>query len=86
LRIEVVAGGDRWVDDHPVRFDVQGHGIQGDPGGTHFLYPPTAFVIGRLGGRTMPCLSADQQALFHSGYEVRPQDEHDVRQLATLRR
>jgi lincosamide nucleotidyltransferase A/C/D/E len=85
VRVEVTASGDRWVDVHPVRFDEQGHGIQGDPEGTHFLYPPTAFAVGRLGGRSVPCLSADQQELFHSGYELRPQDEHDLRQLATLR-
>lgn len=85
VRVEVAASGERWVDVHPVRFDARGHGIQGDPEGTHFLYPPAAFAIGRLGGRAVPCLSANQQELFHSGYELRPQDEHDLRQLATLR-
>lgn len=85
LRVEVAAGGDRWVDVHPVTFDVQGHGIQGDLKGTHFLYPPTAFAVGRLGGRSVRCLSVDQQELLHSGYELRPQDEHDLRQLATFR-
>lgn len=85
VRVELAASGERWVDVHPVRFDAQGHGIQGDPEGTHFVYPPAAFAIGRLGGRAVPCLSANQQELFHSGYELRPQDEHDLRQLATLR-
>jgi lincosamide nucleotidyltransferase A/C/D/E len=85
VRVEVAAGGDRWVDVHPVRFDAHGHGIQGDPEGTHFLYPPAAFAVGRLGGRAVPCLSADQQEVFHSGYELRLQDEHDLQQLARLR-
>lgn len=85
VRVELAASGERWVDVHPVRFDAQGHGIQGDPEGTHFVYPPAAFAVGRLGGRAVPCLSANQQELFHSGYELRPQDEHDLRQLATLR-
>lgn len=85
VRVEVAAPGGRWVDVHPVRFDAQGLGLQGDPTGTHFRYPPTAFATGLLGGRTVPCLSAGQQRLFHSGYELRPQDEHDLRQLATLR-
>lgn len=85
LRVEVAADGDRWVDVHPVKFDVQGNGLQGDPDGTHFRYPPTAFTIGRISGRQVPCASAAQQETAHSGYELRPQDEHDLRQLATLR-
>jgi len=39
LRVEVVAGGERWVDVHPVTFDASGHGVHGDPVGTHFRYP-----------------------------------------------
>jgi lincosamide nucleotidyltransferase A/C/D/E len=84
LRVELVASGDRWVDVHPVRFDVDGLGVQGDLEGTRFLYPPTAFTTGRLRGRSVACLSARQQELFHRGYEPRPQDEHDLRQLRTL--
>lgn len=85
LRVEVAAGGERWVDIHPVRFDGQGYGIQGDPAGTHFCYPPTAFAVGRVGARTIRCLSAAQQELFHAGYEPRPEDEHDLRLLTMLR-
>ena len=85
VRVEVVAGADRWVDVHPVRFDAQGNGLQGDPDGTHFRYPPTAFVVGRLGDRHVPCMSAAEQVRARTGYELRPQDEHDLRQLAILR-
>ena len=86
LRVEVAAIGKRWVDVHPVRFDINGVGIQGDPAGVHFVYPPTAFTAGRLAGRAVPCLSVEQQRLFHSGYDLRPQDEHDLRLLVTLSR
>ena len=84
LRVEVAATGERWVDVHPVRFDDQGRGIQGDAAGVHFLYPPEAFTTAQLADRAVPCLSAEQQRLFHSGYEPRPQDDHDLRLLATL--
>lgn len=84
VRVEVAARGERWVDVHPVRFNAQGLGIQGDPAGVHFLYPPTAFTIGRMADRAVPCLSLRQQERFHSGYELRPQDEHDLRILAEL--
>jgi lincosamide nucleotidyltransferase A/C/D/E len=86
LRVEVAAPGERWVDVHPVTFDARGLGLQGDPTAVHFLYSPTAFTMGQLHGRWTPCLSVEQQELFHSGYELRHQDEHDLRLLASLPR
>jgi lincosamide nucleotidyltransferase A/C/D/E len=86
IRVELAASGQRWVDVHPVRFDADGVGTQGDPEGVHFVYPPTAFATGRLAGRVVPCLSVHQQELFRSGYDLRPHDEHDLRMLAALRR
>jgi lincosamide nucleotidyltransferase A/C/D/E len=85
LRVELAAEGNRWVDIHPVRFDARGCGVQGDLAGRHFRYPSGAFSSGRLGTRRIPCLSASQQEAFHTGYEPRPQDEHDLRLLAALR-
>lgn len=84
LRVEVAAPGSRWVDVHPVAFDSQGHGLQGERAGVYFDYPPEAFARGRIGDRPVPCLSVSQQRAFHSGYEHRPQDEHDLRLLDAL--
>jgi lincosamide nucleotidyltransferase A/C/D/E len=84
VRVELVARGRGWVDVHPVRFDADGRGLQGDVTGTHFLYPPDAFVRGVIGGRPVGCLSVSQQQVFHTGYALRPQDEHDLGLLATL--
>lgn len=84
LRVEVAAPGGRWVDLHPVRFDAQGRGVQGDREGVHFLYPPSAFTLGKIDARTVHCLSVSQQRLFHDGYELRPHDEHDLQRLAEL--
>jgi lincosamide nucleotidyltransferase A/C/D/E len=84
LRVEVAASGERWVDVHQVRLDAQGVGVQGDLAGVHFLYPPAAFTHGQLHDRLVPCLSVEQQELFHSGYEPRLQDEHDLQLLAAL--
>jgi lincosamide nucleotidyltransferase A/C/D/E len=84
LRVEVAAPGRRWVDVHPVAFDVEGHGLQGERDGVHFDYPPEAWTRGRIGERTVPCLSVTQQRRFHSGYEHRAQDEHDLLLLDTL--
>ena len=84
VRIEYAAPGERWVDVHPVSFDEQGHGRQVDHDGGHFDYPPDGFTRGRLDGRVIPCLSAGQQKLFHSGYEPRSHDLHDLDQLRGL--
>ena len=64
--------------------DDSARGVQGDLDGLHFRYPPTAFTVAELGARAVPCLTARQQEVFHSGYRLRPQDEHDLRVLATL--
>ena len=84
LRVEVAAPGRRWVDVHPVAFDDEGHGLQGEREGVHFEYPPEALTHGRIGDRTVPCLSVAQQQRFHSGYGHRSQDEHDLLLLDTL--
>jgi lincosamide nucleotidyltransferase A/C/D/E len=84
VRIELRASGERWVDVHPVVFDDRGHGRQAGLDGGSFDYPPDAFAQGRIAGRDIPCLSMAQQRRFRTGYEHRPQDIHDLAQLAAL--
>ncbi len=83
VRVEYGAALRGWVDVHPVAFDDSGHGRQQDLDGGHFDYPPEAFTVGSVHGRSMPCLSLEQQR-FYSGYELRPRDTHDLEQLAAL--
>lgn len=81
VRVEYVADGRGWVDVHPVRFGADGHGRQEGLDGRHFDYPPNIWTVGSLGGRPVPCISVEQQRAFHSGYEPRPQDVHDLELL-----
>ena len=83
-RLELRASGDRWVDIHPVAFDHQGFGRQADLDGGFFEYPLDAFDRGMIAGRSVGCVSAGKQRLFHTGYEHRPQDIHDLAQLDAL--
>lgn len=83
-RIELGAPDHRWVDLHPVKFGQDGHGRQEGLNGTYFDYPPGAFTFGSIGGRPIPCLSAAQQRQFRTGYELRPQDVHDLAELDAL--
>ena len=84
VRVELVADDRGWVDVHPVVFDATGHGRQADLGGGHFDYPPEAFDKGALGGVCVPCLSREQQLLFHTGYEPRAIDLLDLALLEGL--
>jgi len=84
VRMELVAPGARWVDVHPVHFDEDDHDRQPDLNGGHFDYPPAAFTTGSIGGRLVPCLSAQQQRRFRTGYEHRQQDIHDLAELDAL--
>jgi lincosamide nucleotidyltransferase A/C/D/E len=84
VRVELIAEGRGWVDVHPVVFDATGHGCQADLGGRQVDYPPEAFDQGSLGGVRVPCLSRAQQLLFHTNYEPRAIDLHDLALLEHL--
>ena len=84
VRVELAASGARWVDVHPVGFDADGHGRQPDQDGGFFDYPVDGFATGVIGGRRVNCLSAGQQRRFRTGYELRPQDRHDLAELDRL--
>jgi lincosamide nucleotidyltransferase A/C/D/E len=66
------------LDFHTVTFDPKGGGVQPQPGGGSFRYPPEGFVLGRVRGESVPCISAPVQVLCHLGYEPTPKDAHDV--------
>lgn len=57
-----------------------------DPGTMRDLFRTSCLAKGRLGPRTVPCLSAEAQTLFHTGYPGRARDRRDRAFLATLGR
>ena len=69
------------IDLHTVTFDPEGGGVQPQPGGGSFRYPPEGFVMGRVRGASVPCISASVQVLCHLGYEPTPRDVRDVLRL-----
>lgn len=84
VRVEVAAPHRGRVDLHPLTFDSSGDGLQAGLDGTFFTYPASCFVTGTIAARTVPCLSVEQQLLFHSGYEPRDIDLADLRLLREL--
>jgi lincosamide nucleotidyltransferase A/C/D/E len=58
----------------------RGEGLDGH----HFDYPPSVWTVGELDGRAVPCISVEQQRAFHSAYDPRPEDVHDLELLDQL--
>ncbi len=77
-RLELTAPDGRVVDVHPVVFADDGSGEQSGHGGETYFYAADGFTTGTVDGRTLPCLSADQQLQFRAGYELRDVDLHDI--------
>ncbi|HEY5639406.1 MAG TPA: amino acid transporter [Dehalococcoidia bacterium] len=83
VRVVFAGAGGRSVDFHTVVFDEEGGGVQPQPSGGTFRYPPEGFESkGVVGGRLLPCLSAEVQLACHTGYEPGSNDRHDVALLA----
>lgn len=84
LPVRFVAGDEAGhrIDVHTVTFDAEGGGLQPQPDGTAFRYPPDGFKwTGTIAGQRLPCLSPETQLLCHLGYEPDEDDRHDVRLL-----
>jgi lincosamide nucleotidyltransferase A/C/D/E len=76
------APDDRRVDVHLVAFDAAGDAVYILGDGTPWQYPRDSFDgVGRIAGRTMPCMSVSGQILGHVGYEPDEQDRRDMRRL-----
>lgn len=82
VRFEVASSDGLFVDMHPVVLDADGNGVQAGYEGATFVYPASAFTTGRVGHRSVNCLSAKLQLEFHQGYEPR---EIDLADIALLR-
>ncbi|MFC7620101.1 nucleotidyltransferase domain-containing protein [Microlunatus sp. GCM10028923] len=72
----------RELDLHPLVFAVDGSAEQASPDPDQpFRYPASCFVTGMINETPVGCLSAEQQVLFHQGYEPADRDLHDMAQL-----
>ncbi|MGW6281500.1 nucleotidyltransferase domain-containing protein [Kribbella sp. NPDC055071] len=71
------------LDLHPSTPMPGGGTEQIDFAGNRFFIPPP--VEGRIGGRVVRCLPLETQLHTHQGYELRPQDLHDLELLRGLK-
>jgi lincosamide nucleotidyltransferase A/C/D/E len=66
------------IDFHTVVFDAEGGGVQPQPSGGTFRYPPEGFTFGTILGHRVPCISAEVQVWCHMGYEPTEKDARDM--------
>jgi len=83
-RVELGAQDRGWVDVHPLVLGEDGSARQAALGGGWHEFPHSFFTVGRLGDAVVPCFSIEAQRLFHSGYDLRDVDHHDLALLDQL--
>ena len=67
-----------YVDLHPFVLHEDGTSKQADLQGGWYEFQPDYFSEAILEGRMIPCISLKGQKIFHTGYELRAKDIHDL--------
>jgi lincosamide nucleotidyltransferase A/C/D/E len=81
-RVELSDRRGRRVDVHLLVFGDDGTAVQRQPDGSLYHYEASGFGgSGRVAGRKVACLTAEQNAAFRRGYEHGDVDVHDLRLL-----
>ena len=73
-----------YLDIHPFELFPDGSARQADGKGGWFEFTPDLFGSAVFAGRAIPCISVKGQRLFHTGYELRKKDIHDLEILSAL--
>ena len=77
IRVELRAGV-RAVAIHPMEIDAQGDGVQRGFGGDIHVHRERDRAVGVIDGRAVVIACADRLEELRDGYELRPQDFHDL--------
>ena len=83
IRVELRTG-DRAVDIHPMTLDAAGDGVQKGFGDETFAHRARDRAEGMIRGRPVVVATAARLVELRSGYELRPEDHHDLELLRGL--
>ncbi len=78
VRIELYSDKYGYIDIHPFVLHEDGTARQADLAGGWYEFEKDYFGTASFAGKTIPCISAKGQKVFHSGYELRDKDRHDL--------
>ena len=84
VRIELYSDKYGYLDIHPFILNNNGTSKQANFEGDFFEFDKDLFGSVIFKKRTIPCISLKGQKLFHSGYELRDKDKHDILVLNEL--
>lgn len=78
VRIELYSGKHGYLDIHPFVLNEDGTAKQADLEGGWYEFDKDFFGHADFEGKKIPCISVKGQKIFHSGYELRDKDKHDI--------
>lgn len=84
VRIELYHSEFSYIDIHPFVLHDDGSAKQADLEGGWYEFEASFFTKVPFAGRMIPCISSRGQILFHTGYELRNVDKHDIKILNAL--
>ena len=84
VRIELYSDELGYLDIHPFVLNEDGTSKQADLEGGWYEFEKDYFGSAFFEGKTIPCISLKGQRVFHSGYELRDKDKHDISILESL--
>lgn len=84
VRIELYHPQLSYIDIHPFVINEDGTAKQAGLEGGGYEFEAGYFDTSVLGGRIIPCISAKGQKVFHTGYELREVDKHDIKNIEEL--
>ncbi len=78
VRIELYSDKYGYLDIHPFVLNADGTSKQADLDGGWYEFEKDYFGHAVFEGQTIPCISVKGQKIFHTGYELRDKDKHDI--------
>lgn len=83
-RIELYHPKLGYIDIHPLIINEDGSAKQAGLNDDWYDFKAEWFSSALFEERIIPCISAEAQKLFHSGYELREVDKIDLKNLASI--
>lgn len=84
VRVELYSEAYGYLDIHPFILNEDGTSKQADLEGGWYEFQADYFGSGSFEGRKIPCISAEGQKVFHTGYELREVDKQDLEIIERL--
>lgn len=84
VRMELYSEKYGYIDIHPFILGEDGTAKQADLEGGWYEFSADYFGTAAFDGIKIPCISARGQKVFHTGYELRDVDRHDLKIIDSL--